>query len=113
MPIHLPKPSLLVAQLAMCVFLTTSCDGVTGFEGHVRDTSGHPIEGAKIVLKSESRVHRELTSAADGSYHILTTNAPFKFQMVLTVTKEGYKPFQKEFAANQDYKHDIVLEQIR
>ena len=42
-----------------------------------------------------------------------TTNEPFKFQMKLVVSKDGYETFEKSFEACQRYEQDVVLDPVQ
>jgi len=105
------------AVLRACIIVTlvslVACDGFTGIKGHVRDPKGQPVEGAKVVLKTERTTYREEKSAQDGSYSLFTSNAPLKFKMRLVISKEGYRTYEKDFDSNEHYVHDVVLETAR
>ncbi len=93
---------------AMC--LLVACDGYTRAFGSVRSKDGKPIEGATVILETGGR-KAETKSQPDGSFSTGMTHAPLKVDLSLTVSKEGYKSFRKEFkASDSDPKFDVVLE---
>ena len=106
------KSWLLIVLIVAALSLFPSCDAFTGFEGHIRDTDGRPIEGAKIVLSRNGYTLAEEESHANGSYGILKSHWPFIFRntVLLTVSKNGFKTYQKEFTASKNYNLDVVLE---
>jgi hypothetical protein len=101
-------------MLRACAIVTAvslaACDGFTGIKGHVRDPKGQPVEGAKVVLKTERTAYGEEKSAQDGSYSLFTSNAPLKFKMRLVISKEGYRTYEKDFDSCAKYVHDVNLE---
>jgi len=99
-----------LALLLVLAISSVACDGFTTVKGHVRDSKGLAIDGAKVILKTEKTTYREDTTEKDGSYSIFTSNAPFKFKMKLIITKQGYKTYEKDFDSNSTYEHDVTLE---
>jgi hypothetical protein len=89
------------------------CDGGVSAEGKVRDESGKPIKGAKVVLISRG-ARDERFSRDDGSYDVGVIHAPVKPSGMLTVSKEGYETFQQSFSSRQElsHAHDIVLKTL-
>ena len=104
---------LVLLMLVISLLALTSCDGFTTIRGYVRDKTGKPIEGARVILKSDSRVYQDETTPKDGSYLLDTTNEPFKFQMKLVVSKDGYETFEKSFESCQRCEQDVVLDPVQ
>jgi hypothetical protein len=80
------------------------CDAWVTLKGKVLDENGKPISDAKILVEQGSRKVIEVTSQKDGSYdlHKSVTPFPFSFSSVkVTVSKEGYQTFEKEFNSRQ------------
>ncbi len=101
--------------IVVMVFLLafTSCDGFTEVEGRVFDKEDNAIEGAHIVLRNGSRIYNECKSRADGTFSLLTSNAPWQLKMTLVVSKEGFKTMEKQLSANERYRNEkIVLETV-
>jgi hypothetical protein len=98
--------------VVLLLFLA-GCDGFTHIKGKITDVSGKPIEGAQVEMKTISggRYDKVKTDAA-GAFSIGFTHAPFNVDLVLTVWKEGYKPFEKHFKSNEakQFSPTIVLE---
>ena len=69
-----------------------------GLESPVRmKTSGH---------------HEEVKTDNQGSFSVGFTHPPFNVDLVLTVSKDGYKTFEKSFRARdaKDFPSTIVME---
>lgn len=106
------KPILAFLILAGLTALG-GCDGGVSVGGKVRDESGKPIEGARLVLISRG-TRNEGVSRDDGSYHVGVIHAPVKPSGTLTVSKEGYETFQQSFSSRLElsHPHDIVLKPL-
>ena len=69
-------------------------------QGYVRDTEGHPIEGA-VVFTGSSRYDsekRETKTNADGFYEIRNCHPS---DLLLTVSAKGYAPELREVSVNE------------
>jgi len=88
-----------------------ACDGFTHIQGKVTDTNGKPIEGANVGMKTSGH-HEETKTDSHGSFSVGFTHAPFNVDLVLTVTKDGYKTFEKYFKARdaKEFPSIIVME---
>lgn len=106
------RTNLLLISL-MLIFLVLGCDAFINLNGTVSDEDGRPIYDAKIVAIQGDRVVVEEKSKSDGSYRTngnLSTS-PFAGKIKLTVTKEGFQPYEK-FISNEDLQTqtlDIVM----
>ena len=94
--------------------LASGCDGHTSLNGEVVGPDDKPIAGAKVRLSEPDHPDRGWNSTTDesGRYSVALTHAPFDISLVVTVTKDGYKPYRKEFKVSQrnDFPGKIVLE---
>ncbi len=89
-----------------------ACDGHTSVRGVVSGVNGHPLAGATIHLTPvDGRgPNGEARSGSDGSYYVGMMHAPSWMVMLhLTVSKSGYRTFDKEFRANKSYTCDVTL----
>lgn len=98
------RTNILLISL-MFIFLVLGCDAFMNMNGTISDEDGRPISDAKIVAVQGDRVVVEEKSESDGSYR---TNGnlstfPFAGKIKLTVTKEGFQPYEK-FISNEDLK---------
>jgi hypothetical protein len=66
-----------------------------------------PIADANVSLTVESRSH-QAKSSGEGEFKIGMTHSPWNPQLSLSVTKVGYRPFEKRFQA-RDHLRDIVI----
>jgi hypothetical protein len=87
--------------------LLAGCDGGTFIHGVIHDSGKRPIADATVILRVESRSH-ESKSSGDGEFKIGMTHSPWNPQLSLSVTKVGYRPFEKRFQA-RDHLRDIVI----
>jgi hypothetical protein len=111
------NPETAVKQPAVYVFvlvLAAGCDGHTSLSGEVVGPDDKPIAGVKVRLSEPKEPSRGWDSTTDeaGRYSVALTHAPFDIPLVVTATKEGYKPYQKEFKVSQraGFPKRIVLE---
>ena len=111
---HEKITSIIYLSFLLC--LVTSCDGGTSISGHVRDSSGKPIEGAKVNLYAGDRTNFGDTSRTNGYYQTSIMHAPFNdVQVKLTVSKEGFKTYEQTFLsgeANKQKTYDVTLESL-
>jgi len=87
-----------VALCLVVLFCLAACDGFTHIGSRVTDTNGKPIENAQVEMKTGGR-DGKVKTGADGSFSIGFSHAPFNVELVVTVSKEGYKTFEKRFSA--------------
>jgi hypothetical protein len=90
------------------------CDGHTSLKGEVVGPDDQPIAGALVRLIEPQDAERERGSETDaaGRYSVALTHAPFDIPLVVTVKKDGYKPYRKEFRVREreSFPKKIVLE---
>jgi hypothetical protein len=81
----------------------------THVKGKVTDASGRPIEGAQVEMKTISgdRDHKVKTDP-DGSFDAGITHAPFNVALVLTVSKDGYKTFERRFKSEDAKQFPLI-----
>lgn len=106
-----------IKTVALCLIVLlglAACDGFTHIGSKVTDTSGKPIQDAQVEMKTGGRDEKTKTGA-DGSFSIGFTHAPFNVDLVVTVSKEGYKTFEKRFTARDasQFPQTIVLERAQ
>ena len=103
----------IIATVFILIVLLSllACDGFTHIQGKVTDTNGKPIEGAHVEMKTGGR-HEEVKTDTQGSFSVGFTHPPFNVDLVLTVSKDGYKTFEKSFRARdaKDFPSTIVME---
>ena len=102
-----------IALLCVCsvVVFLLGCDGATFVRGVVRDSEGKPIPEANVKLTAGG-ITRETKSMDDGEFEVGGTHAPFRVQLTLSVTKAGYKPFEKLISSSDGVHQaiDVALE---
>jgi hypothetical protein len=82
----------------MLFLLLVGCDGFTHIKGKVVDANGKSIQGALVEMKTVSGGRDDqVKTAADGFFSVGSTHAPFSVDLAVTVSKEGYKTFEKGF----------------
>jgi hypothetical protein len=93
----------IVCLTLIVILLTSGCDGGTRLQGEVVDADNKPVAEAKVRLCELNETSRSSDSKTDesGRYTVMLMHAPFKIPLVVTVTKDGYKPFRKEFKAGE------------
>ena len=97
------------------VLLITACDGFTHIKGKVTDSNGKPVQGALVEMKTISGGRDDQSkSAADGSFSVGFSHAPWNVDLALTISKEGYKTFEKRFksAEAKQLPTTITLEAV-
>ena len=88
--------------LSALIFILSACDGFTHIKGKVVDENGKPVPGALVELKTDSGGRTDQArSEADGSFSVGFSHAPFKVDLTLTVSKEGYKIVETKFKSTQ------------
>jgi len=94
--------------------LVAGCDGHTRLSGEVVGPDDKPIAGVKVRLSELNEPTRgwESTTDESGRYTVGLTHAPLDIPLVVTATKDGYKPYRKEFKVSQreGFPKKIVLE---
>lgn len=103
---------IIATVFSLIVLLSLlACDGFTHIQGKVTDTNGKPIEGAHVEMKTSGH-HEETKTDSHGSFSVGFTHPPFNVDLVLTVSKDGYKTFEKSFKARdaKEFPSTIVME---
>ena len=103
---------IIVTVLGFIVLVSLfACDGFTHIRGKVTDTNGRPIEGAQVEMKTGG-ARSQVKTDSHGSFSVSFTHAPFNVDLVLTVSKDGYKTFEKPFKsrAAKEFPSTIVME---
>jgi hypothetical protein len=106
-----------MSRFIICVAILipiAGCDGHTSLNGEVVGPDDKPIVGAKVRLFESREPERGWDSTTDenGKYSVSLTHSPFDIPLVVTVTKDGYKPYRKEFKVGErdSFPKKIVLE---
>lgn len=103
---------LLVPQVACIPF----GDAWVNFSGHVKDTQGKPISGARLKILFNGSPHSEYSETqtdANGEYKFHEDSCPCDFEFVIVAAKDGYKLYTKTMRgkeANELKNLEIVLE---
>jgi len=87
--------------------LLLGCDGGTSIKGVVLDSADKPVVDAKIKLTVGHRV-REEHSSEYGVFKIGTLHSPWNPELSLSITKEGCRPFEKRFHADEHLQSIVV-----
>ncbi len=98
------------AFIAACISiagLLVGCDGGTFIKGVVRDSANKPVPDATVTLTVEERTH-EVKSLADGAFKIGTLHSPSNPELSLSVTKPGYRPFEKRFHSSEQLSTIVI-----
>ena len=86
--------------MAMAVGLLSGCDGGTHLKGVVLDPNDMPISGADVTLATGT-LKREIKSSDRGVFKIGMTHSPWNPELTLSVTKPGYKAYERHFHAKE------------
>ena len=106
---------LLIVLLAQAACIPIG-DAWIQFSGHVRDTSGKPVQGVLITILINGKAEDDgsrVTSDQDGAYSIDQSACPCDFDFEVIVSKEGLVPFSKKTRAHEAFTLrtlDIVME---
>jgi hypothetical protein len=87
--------AIACACLAACL---VGCDGGTSVKGTVQDSAQRPIADAQIRLTAEGYT-TDKKSSGSGAFQIAILHSPgfANPELTLSVTKAGYRPFEKRF----------------
>src|SRR6266403_4163653 len=94
------------------LLFTSGCDAWTKAQGTIRDEWGRPVADAVVTMKlgKESRVFHSLE---DGRFMVQMWQPPFKQNVILTVSKAGYLPFEKQFQGPGNFTDfNVVLKPV-
>lgn len=111
-PLTVPdEPVFAQILLLMCAAIIggflSGCDGGTHVKGIVLDSRDAPVADADVRLTT-GELKREVKSSERGIFKIGMTHSPFNPELVLEVTKSGFRPFEKRFHANEHIASIIV-----
>ena len=109
------RTRIRVLTFTLVIFIA-GCDGFTHIKGRVTDINGKPVQGALVEMKTISGGRDDqLRSAADGSFEVGFSHAPWNVDLALKVSKEGYKTFEKRFksADAEQFPETITLEPVQ
>ena len=102
-----------IVPAILLILILIACDGGTLLKGVVKDSSGVPIEGAKVTLVEVSANRsRTMETGSDGRYTVGMTHAPSAVTLKLIVEKEGYTRFEKQFSSH-DHLKDVPVTLLR
>src|SRR5262245_31113901 len=87
-------------SMAMAVGFLAGCDGGTHLRGVVLDPNDMPISGADVTLATGT-LKREIKSSDRGLFKIGMTHSPWNPELTLSITKPGYKTYEKHFHAKE------------
>jgi hypothetical protein len=96
------------------IILVAGCDGHTSVNGVVVGPDDIPIAGVKVRLTEPGNPTGgwDSTTDEDGHYSVGLTHAPFDIPLVVMATRDGYKPYRKEFKVSERdrFPKKIMLE---
>ena len=105
---------LLVATVLLALSLI-GCEGGTLLDGTITDRAGQPIASATIVLEVVGGHFSSANGQSNdqGAYHIQVLHYPEPTALVVTVSKEGFEPFKKQFVSKGTHQHmDVKLKRV-
>ncbi|HKR60208.1 MAG TPA: carboxypeptidase-like regulatory domain-containing protein [Pyrinomonadaceae bacterium] len=109
------RKELGILSLAL-VLLMTACDGFTHIKAKVTDMKGKPIQGALVQMKTMSGGRDDQSkTGTDGSFSVGFSHAPWSVDLLLTVSKDGYKTFEKRFKSEEgaEFPTTIILQPVQ
>jgi hypothetical protein len=91
-------------------------DGATRLSGQVVGPDDRPIVAAEVRLNEVGHFASTARSATDesGRYSVTLMHAPYLISLTVTITKDGYKTYSKEFRSDEreSFSKKVVLEPI-
>jgi len=94
--------------------LVAGCDGHTSLNGEVVGPDDKPVAGAAVKLFERDHPERVTNETTDdnGHFSLGLTHSPVDLPLVVTVTREGYKPLRKEFTVGkrEEFPKKLVVE---
>jgi hypothetical protein len=110
-----PNCLRLLARLILCAIYTlglAGCDGHTRIRGIVKNHNGAPVPNVDVVLAHGERSVHALSSS-DGSFHLLMVHSPSNVKLTLSLTRDGYEPFNKTFHSHDNLTTvDVTLQEL-
>lgn len=101
----------LVLCLLILTLLLMGCSAGSRVNGHVYDTDNMPIENATVKFEQVGDFHGDTTHQSihqtwsDGGFGCEFLHAAFfDVPLRITVSKEGYKPYQVDFTSSDAHK---------
>ena len=88
-------------------FLILACDGGSKIIGNIYDSENKPIENAEVKFEQIKKGDPEaayqcLTKTdKDGKFGCSFLHAPWKVELKLTVSKNGFKTYETEFSSTE------------
>jgi hypothetical protein len=100
------------ALCLVAVALTCGCDGGTRLQGRVLGPDGKPLAGAKVQFGQPGDLQSERVTGEDGRFEVGRVHAPFEVKLVLTVTKEGFRPYRQQISSRrpEEFSGTVVLQ---
>lgn len=90
--------------------ILSACDARTSARGTVVDADGKPVAGAEVRLVSLKSGRSDVTQTdAEGAFICGITHGPAAGKFQLSVSKSGYKTYQKEIDEKTAISERIVL----
>ncbi|QDV17152.1 hypothetical protein Pan153_17870 [Gimesia panareensis] len=90
-------------------------DGASSFSGQVLDEQNQPVIDADVTISDAPNNKKQLLMSpwklkthAEGKFQITSAHAPAEGGLILEVKKEGYEPYQKQYAAGSVYANLII-----
>ncbi len=103
---HVAKVFVLMCSISIGSFVS-GCDGRTHIKGVVLDSNDIPIGHAEVRLTT-GKLNQEVKSSDSGVFKIGLTHSPWNPELTLSVTKPGFKPFEKHFHAREHLESIIA-----
>ena len=111
----------LIPLFAAALLLSqTGCipfgDAWVSFSGHVKDSQGKPISGARLKMLFNGSPHSEYSETEtneNGEYKLHENSCPCDYEFVIVAAKDAYKVYTKTMRgkeANELKNLEIVLE---
>jgi hypothetical protein len=111
---------IILLLAAVLLLSQTACipfgDAWVSFSGHVRDSAGKPINGARLKILFDGLPHSEHSETEtneNGEYKLHEDSCACDFEFVIVAAKDGYKVYTKTMRgekANELKNLEIILE---
>src|SRR5205823_877260 len=91
-------------------------EGGAEVTGHIRDATGQPLEGVRLVIEAPSgtsaapdgKTVAETVSRSDGCFDAAGTHVSGRLDLQVRASKDGFKPYVAQFRSGF-YTNDITL----
>ncbi|HET9839858.1 MAG TPA: carboxypeptidase-like regulatory domain-containing protein [Candidatus Angelobacter sp.] len=99
------KIGVVATTLLVCTL--TGCEGGTLLDGKITDAAGNPVVSAIVTLEVVEPPWDKAQEKSDahGKYKINVTHYPKRTHLVVTVSKEGFEPFEKKITSKGIHQH--------